>query len=182
MLEKNNKIMLFVDFQEKLMPAMEEVERLEDKTVRLAKGAVVLGLPIIVTEQYAKGLGNTVAPINDAFDGNAEYFDKIHFSAVAEEGFKELLEKKGKGYKEVVVSGIESHICVMQTALDLVNIGYKVYVIEDCVSSRNLNDKKIAINRMSNAGVIVTTSESILFEILGNAKEKEFKEISKIIK
>ncbi len=176
------KIILFVDFQERLMPAMDGLEVLTDKTIKLAKGAAVLGMPILVTEQYAKGLGNTVASIKEALAEKAEYFDKTHFSAVAEEGFMEFINKHGRGCKEIVVCGIETHICVAQTALDLLKKGYKVLVVEDCVSSRNSNDKKVAIARMAKAGVEISTCEAILFDILQDAKTEGFKEISKIIK
>ncbi len=181
-IEKAERVILFVDFQERLIPAIAEVDALVDKTVRLAKGAAVLDLPILVTEQYKKGLGATIEPINAAFDGKAKYFEKTAFSAAREEGFVEFLEAEGKGIKEIVICGIESHICVTQTALDLVELGYKVYVAEDCVSSRNLNDKAVAVRRMRDAGVIATTVESVLFEVMLHAKAEAFKEVSKIIK
>ncbi len=181
-MSKREKVMLFIDFQEKLMPAINCCGELTENTVKLAKGAAELNLPILVTEQYVKGLGPTIDTINEAFGGKATYFEKMHFSAVGEEGFLDYLEKEGKGYKEVVICGIETHICVAQTALDLVEKGYKVYVVEDCCGSRTDNNKKIAIDRMARAGVIITTYEAILFEILEYAKSEGFKEVSRIIK
>ena len=176
------KVFLFVDFQERLMPVMDNVETLEDKVIRLAKGAVALDMPILVTEQYTKGLGFTVDPLKEVFEDKALYFEKTSFSAVGEEGFMEFFEKNAKGYKEIIICGIEAHICVLQTALDFMEKGYKVRVVEDCVRSRSNNDKKMAVRRMRSEGMDITTCETILFEILGGAKVEGFKEISKIIK
>jgi len=187
---KKDAVLVAIDFQEKLMPAIKDHETLEETTVKLIKGCRVLNVPILITQQYTKGLGPTTARITEAitadlFDGilrSAEYtpIEKTTFSAMKEPEFVKAITDCGK--KTVIICGIEAHICVQQTALDLLEAGYQVFLVYDCVASRKESDKKQSRRRLAAAGAVVTTYESVLYEILGGAKEVGFKQISAIVK
>jgi nicotinamidase-related amidase len=142
-----------------------------------------MGLPIILTQQYTKGLGETVPVILEALDTTGSPFDKIEktsFSCYGEPTFVTALEQTLR--KTVILCGIETHVCVQQTALDLLENGYMVYLIHDCVSSRSNNDKKYAQRRIGEAGAVGTTYEALLFELCVSAKAPEFKAISALVK
>lgn len=178
-INREETVLVMIDFQERLMPAMKDHDELEDAIVKLVRGVRVLDVPIIVTQQYTKGLGPTVKPIADAL-GDFTPIEKTDFSAAAELDFLEMLNASKK--TTVVLCGIETHVCVAQTALILLELGYDVFLVEDCVSSRSKSDKKSAIGRMIQAGARPVTVEGVLFELLGTAKAPEFKEISQIVK
>lgn len=189
-IEKNDAILVAIDFQEKLLPAMKNADELEETVIKLIQGCRVLGVPVIVTQQYTKGLGETTAPIRAAlteelFEGYVPAasftpIEKTDFSAMKVEEFKEALKAEGKN--TVILCGIEAHICVQQTCIELLEAGYDVFVINDCISSRSSSNKKYSVRRMSEAGAICTTYESALYEMLGGAKEAGFKQISRIVK
>ena len=168
-------IALVIDYQEKLVPVMYEKERMIQDSAILLAGLKMLKVPMIITQQYTKGLGTTVKEITDAV-GHEEYIDKISFSAY------ESVKEKIQGKKFVIVCGIETHICVLQTVIDLAANGYIPVVVEDCVSSRKLNDRRVALKRMREEGAIVTTYESILFELLKVAGTETSKKIQRLIK
>ena len=178
-LTKENCILIAIDYQEKLVPAMYEKEALIDKSARLIKGFGILGMPVIITEQYPKGLGATIAEIKDA-DPMAEIIEKNTFSAWDNEECVELVRKINR--PNAVVVGIETHVCEQQTVLAMLEEGYNVYVAADCVSSRSAFDRDISIERMRSAGAVITTYESILFDILQWSKADEFKQISALVK
>lgn len=178
-IKKENTILTSIDFQEKLLPAMFEADKVEAAAVKLAAGLDVLGVPKLVTTQYAKGLGATVAPVAEAL-GDFEPIDKSSFSAWKNEEYKSALEESGR--RTVILVGIETHICVEQTALDLLENGYTVFVPADCVQSRNPINKELSLRRMEAAGVVITCWESILYELLGSSRAAEFKAISAIVK
>lgn len=186
-IRKDDSILLLIDFQEKLLPAMKLAEEIEEKTIRLIKGCKAFNLPILATQQYTKGLGDTVASIKKALeetlpnnDAMVKIFEKTSFSCLGEHNFLQTLKSLDR--RSIIVAGIESHVCVEQTVLDLLEMGYSVFVIADGISSRNNNDRKYAQRRMSEAGAVITTYEAALFEMLGNAKSPLFKTISKIVK
>ena len=179
LLTREDTLFVVIDFQEKLMPVMHDKELLEDKTVRLIKGMEALGIPKIVTQQYTRGIGETIPSVAEAL-GEFQPIDKTSFSCMLNEEFASQVKAAGK--KNVVICGIEAHICVQQTALQLMEEGYNVYIAADCISSRSLNDKVWAAERMERAGAIVTTYESILYEILKDSKADGFKAVSKIVK
>ena len=179
LLTREDTAFVAIDFQEKLMPAMSGMEELEDKVVRLIKGMKALGIPTIVTQQYTKGLGETIPSIADAL-GDFEHVEKNTFGCMANEEFASKIKELGK--KDIVVCGIEAHICVQQTVLQLMEEGYNVYLPADCVSSRSENDKLWSITRMGEAGAVITTYEAVLYEILRDSKAEGFKEISAIVK
>lgn len=166
---------LVVDYQEKLVPVMREKELLIYHSQILLQGLKVLDVPMIITQQYTKGLGTTVQDITAAI-GKEEFVEKISFSAF--ENVKEMLS----GKRFVIVCGIEAHICVLQTVIGLAAAGYVPVVVEDCISSRKKYDKKIALERMKQEGAIITTTESLLFELLREAGTETSKKIQRLIK
>ena len=174
-IERDNTVALVIDYQEKLVPVMDEKERLIQNSSILLAGLKYLGVPMIVTQQYTKGLGITVQEIREAMESD-DYIDKISFTAF--DSVKEQIMDK----KFVIVCGIEAHICVLQTVIDLVEEGFVPVVVEDCISSRKPNDKEVAIRRMLEEGAIVTTYESLLFELLKIAGTEESKRIQRLIK
>lgn len=169
-----------IDLQEKLVPAMYEREELIENTVRLITGLNIIGVPGFATTQYEKGLGSVVGDITGAL-GYEEHIDKNTFSIMGCSEFVEKFTPAAEG-RDVILFGIETHICLMQSALDMLEREYRVYIPADCVSSRKKYDKDMALKRLANAGCIVTTSEALLFEIIRGAKHPAFKEISKLVK
>ena len=174
-----NTVALVVDFQEKLMPVMAEKETLEMRTGILLKGLKTLDIPTIVTQQYTRGIGMTIPSIAEA-EGSGEYFDKITFSCFEDANIRNAVEQSGR--KLVIVCGIEEHICVLQTCIDLKAAGYQPILVMDCISSRKLSDKEGALLRAQQEGILLTTSEAILFELTRKAGSPVFKEISRLIK
>lgn len=176
---KEKSICLVIDFQERLVPAISDNEKLVARTEKFLKGLSVLGVPMIVTQQYTKGLGMTLPKLLEAAS-TEEYFDKIHFDGMKDEAIcKAVKEYKPK---RVYVCGVEAHICVLQSAMSLKEQGYEVFLVTDCIGSRNSYDKEMAIARGMQEGIKVTTYESALYELLVKAGSEEFKEISKIVK
>ena len=178
-LKKEEAILLLIDIQEKMMPAIKNKEELEATVLKLAKGCKILDVPILISQQYTKGLGETIPVLKEAI-GEFDPIEKISFSCCCEPSFVFALEKIGR--KKVIVAGVEAHICVQQTVLDLLEMGYQVYLINDCVGSRSNNDKKYAQRRMAENGAVGTTMEAVLFELCEHAKIPKFKEISNLIK
>ena len=174
-IERENAVALVIDYQEKLVQVMEKRYKLIQNSSILLAGLNVLGVPIVITQQYTRGLGTTVKEITDAA-GDDEYVEKISFSAY------ESVKEKIAGKKFVIVCGIEAHICVMQTVIDLAAAGYVPVIVEDCISSRKDSDRKAAIKRMRSEGAVVATYESILFELLKVAGTEESKKIQRLIK
>lgn len=174
-----NAVLVVIDFQERLARVMHQREKLIDNTQRLIKGIQVLGIPIIATEQYPQGLGPTIPEVSQVWS-NVQPIPKLSFSCCGDERF--LKELKAQNRKQVLVAGIESHVCVYQTAIDLLDSGYEVQVVTDCVSSRTPENREIGLQRMNCAGARLTSTETALFELLRVAKGDKFKEISRIVK
>jgi len=170
---------LVIDIQEKLFPFIAGNETLAKNSGILIQGLQVLQIPVLVTEQYTKGLGPTIQSLQQHLQGIG-VMEKMAFSCCDDQVFMNKLGELKK--KFIVITGIESHVCVMQTAIDLLEHEFIPVVAEDCVSSRNLNDKAMAINRMRRSGAIITTYESILFELLRYSGTDEFKAISRLVK
>lgn len=172
---REEAVALVVDYQEKLVPVMREKELLIYHSQILLQGLKILDVPMIITQQYTKGLGTTVEDITAAI-GTEAYVEKISFSAY------EQVKEQIQGKKFVIVCGIEAHICVLQTVIDLAAAGYIPVVVEDCISSRKKYDKKIALERMKQEGAMITTTESLLFELLREAGTDTSKKIQRLIK
>lgn len=178
-LSRDTTALLVVDIQEKILSVMKDPDYVVKNTLKLIKGFKVLNIPIFYTEQYPKGLGATAGPLLKELEGLSA-IQKTSFScALAGNLFTRL---KDNNVSQVVVAGIESHVCIQQTALDLIANGFQANLAADATSSRNDSDYKFALDRMRAHGVEITTTESILFELLSVAGTDEFKMISKIIK
>jgi len=175
-----DSLLLIIDVQEKLFTHISNNRTLLENTIKLIKGIKVLNLPIIVTEQYTKGLGSTLEEIKSELGNEYKPYEKMTFSCCKEEIFLDRLSKINR--KNIIICGIETHVCVLQTVVDLLGSGFNPIVVEDCVSSRKENDKNIAIKRMYKENAIITTYESILLELCVKAGTETFKLISKIIK
>ncbi len=176
---RENTSAVLIDVQERLFPHIHRHDELANRTAILLQGLKALNVPILVTEQYVKGLGATIPPLAEQIEGIKRY-EKMTFSCCGNEDFMEEIVHSKK--KEIILFGIESHVCVLQTCLDLLSRGLNVVIIEDCVSSRKQSDKEIAIHRMRQEGARISTSESILFELCKAAGSDTFKQISKLVK
>lgn len=164
-----------IDYQEKLIPVMYEKERLMEHSKILLAGLQTLGIPITVTQQYTKGLGMTDASLRKVI-GTEEYKEKITFSAL------DVIREEIQGKKYILLCGIEAHICVLQTLIDLKAEGYIPVLVEDCISSRTAHNKEMAIERAKQEGAIITTYEAILFELLKIAGTETSKKIQRLVK
>ncbi len=178
-LTTGNAILVLIDYQERLFPAMHEKEPLLENVLKLVKGVNALGVPLLVTEQYPKGLGPTLPQIKELLPGITP-IEKTCFNSCEEGDFTNAL--KASGRQQVLIAGIESHICVYQTAMALARSGYQVQVVSDCCSSRNPHNKQIALLKMGAAGISPATAEMVLFELLKVGRGDVFKQISAIVK
>ena len=170
---------LIIDFQEKLVPAIANNEEIVAKAATFVAGLKELGVPMAVTQQYTKGLGDTVAPIKEAL-GEFEPMEKMSFSAMGCEEFVAWVKAQGK--KTILVCGVEAHICVLQSIIDLLGEGFRVFIVADCVGSRMVYNKEYAIQRATQEGAYVTTCEGALYEMVQGAGTPHFKAISKLTK
>lgn len=178
-LDSNNSLLLIIDVQEKLVNMLNK-NVVVNKTASLAKAANILGIPTIVTQQYSKGLGETIDAVKQNLAGNTKIIEKTSFSAVKAEGFLDILKSFNK--TQIVICGIETHVCVHQSVADLIEAGYDVYVAKDACASRNKYEFKQGIDLMQANGAKISCLEIILFEWLKDAKNPKFKEIQGLIK
>ena len=176
---KEDTIAVMIDMQEKLAPHIHEIEEVVANQKILVQGLQALEIPILATEQYRKGLGTTLADLNELL-GTTEPTEKMTFSCWDDQGFKAALKDSGK--KSVILFGIETHVCVLQTVLDLLEDGYQPVIIENCVSSRKEKDKQLALRRMEQEGAVISSAESILFELCRVSGTDAFKQISRLVK
>jgi len=178
-LNADNTFLVLVDFQERLFPVMHDREELLRNVLKLVQGAKVLEIPIVLTEQYPKGLGPTLPEIQELLP-EIKPIEKVCFNCCDEGAFGRALDSLKR--KQVLIAGIEAHICVYQTAMALFRSGYEVQVVVDCVSSREPENKRVSLFKMGAAGVSPTTVEMALFELLKVARGDKFKQISDIVK
>lgn len=171
-------VLLIIDIQDKLVKPMKYGDQVIENTNILISAAEEFNMPIIYTEQYPKGLGNTVTELEERLK-NAKRFEKTRFTAYIEE-VKETLKEIGR--KKIIISGMETHICVYQTARDLINDGYDVFVVKDSVSSRTKDNYLNGLSMMESMGAVVTNTETVIFDLLKKAGTPEFKVLSKLIK
>ena len=171
--------LVVIDVQEKLFRFMNEKEMLVKNLQKLIRGALLIDIPIILTEQYPDGLGPTIAEVAELMP-KVNRIPKLSFSCCGEEHF--LREVHTLNRKQIIIVGIETHVCVYQTAADLLNLGYQVQIVADCVSSRTSFNTTVALERMKTEGVILTSTEMVLFELLKTAENANFKEFQRIIK
>ena len=178
-IKAEDSLFCLVDVQDKLYPHVTNKDEVEKNLITLVKGLKVLSIPFIVNEQYKKGIGETIPSLKELVQ-DYPHFEKTTFSCCQNEPTMEAITAADK--KVVIVAGIETHVCVLQTCLDLLEGGYEVVLVTDCCTSRKQNDTDVAITRLVQAGVIPTTYESLLFELTVNAKNPVFKEISSLVK
>ncbi|NLH74699.1 MAG: hydrolase [Verrucomicrobia bacterium] len=171
--------LIVIDIQERLLPTIFEKERVARNAVLLIRGMQILGRNILVTEQYPKGIGPTVPEVAAALEG-FHPLEKVTFSAVRADGFNRAFAKMDA--TDVVLCGIEAHVCVAQTCLDLLERGLRVFVVSDAVSSRTPENWKLGLERMRNAGAVIVSTEMILFELLERAGTTEFKQLLPLLK
>jgi nicotinamidase-related amidase len=175
MLERERAALVVIDVQEGFRRAVPGFERVAKATATLIEGAEAIGIPIVVTEQYPKGLGETAPEVAGRLPDGVEPLEKVCFSAADAQGF-DL-----GGRDQALVCGIETHVCVNQTALDLLGSGVEVQVAEDAVASRSEENKRVGLHKMERAGATLTSVETALFELLGRAGTDEFKRVQKLI-
>ncbi len=172
-------VMVLIDMQERLVPHIANIEKCNENIIRLLKAQAILNIPLIVTEQYPKGLGKTIKELR-VFLNSATFVEKRTFSSFKEPNFYKKITKDL--YKTVVLFGIESHVCVFQTALDAKKEGFDVILIADAISSRTEQNKKYAIDAMRQEGIKIFSTEMFLFMAVKDSKHPSFKEISKLLK
>jgi nicotinamidase-related amidase len=175
-LTTENAVLLLIDLQQKLVPAIADADAMVARSVRLAEAAQLLDVPIRATEQYPAGLGPTVAALA-AYP--REVLPKTTFSAAGDPGFAALLPA---GTREVVIAGCEAHVCVLQTALDLADSGYRAVIAADAAGSRDPLDREAGIARARQHGVEIVTSEMVLFEWLRDARHPRFRDVQKLLR
>lgn len=173
-LDRKDALLLVIDIQERLAAAMAERERVVENTGHLIAAAGLLDVPVLLTEQYPKGLGPTVPEVRAALPSLAA-IEKLTFDCCAEPSFPPSLERGGRS--TVIVCGMEAHICVLQTVLGLLGGGRRVHVVADAVCSRNPSNAHTALELLRDAGAVVTCAETVLFQLLGRAGTPEFKTI-----
>jgi Amidases related to nicotinamidase len=170
--------LLIVDVQEAFRSAVDDFSLIASRIATAARAFQILELPIIVTEQYPKGLGRTAEEIQLSLPANVEPIEKTMFSAGREAGVIQALKEK----KQIVLCGLETHICLNQTAHDLLDQGFEVHLLTDCVSSRFESDKQAGLSKMFASGVIPSSVETALFEMMKDSKHPHFKEIQALVK
>ncbi len=179
-LDKDKTVLVVVDLQEAFRFPINDFAEIASRTSIAVRGFQILNLPIIVTEQYPKGLGRTAEEILFSLTQDFEIIEKTAFSSCGASAFMEKLRETGA--KKVVLCGLETHVCINQTAHDLLNEGFEVHLLTDCVSSRFTNDKETALRKMQMSGVVPSCVEMALFELMKDAKHEQFKEIQELIK
>ena len=179
MLATENSILIVIDVQDRLVRVMHQRESLVENLRRFISGAVVLDIPMIVTEQDPEKLGATIPEISSLLE-DVQPIHKSSFSCCKTEAFMEELGRIKRG--QIIIAGVEAHVCVYQTAVDLLHEGYEVHIVTDCTSSRTEDNRNLAIERMRDEGVKLTGTEMALFELLKIARGERFRKISRLVK
>jgi nicotinamidase-related amidase len=179
-LDRDRAVLVVIDVQEKLCRAMDEkvLERLAGNIGILQEAARELGLPVVATEQYVKGLGETLCVLKEKLVEPA--IEKMAFSCCGESSFPEKL--KALGRQQVIVTGMETHVCVLQTVLELLDAGYAVHLVRDAVMSRRKDNWFVGLETAREAGAVITSTETALFQLLRVAGSEEFKKLSKLVR
>ena len=180
MLDREQAVLVVVDVQERLVPAMPKkvYKKLRKSIDMLIKAAVELGVPVLTTEQYPRGLGHTVSELDSACKQTV--IEKVSFGCCGESTFMDKLKELGRS--QVILTGMEAHVCVYQTVLGLLESGYHVHLVGDAICSRNKNDYLAGVDNARCAGAVVTTTEMALFQMLQKAGTPEFKVVSGLVK
>lgn len=170
-----DSVLMIIDIQERMMPVMDHGEQVVSKTITLVKTAEKLAIPIILIEMYPKGLGKTVPEVMEHI-ADVPRFEKITFSACCEQLMKEHLKKLGR--RKIIVTGMETHVCVLQTVRGLLELGYQVFLVGDAVSSRTKHNYRNALALMHDMGAVITNTETVFFDLMKQAGTPVFKELS----
>lgn len=180
-LEREKALLVVIDVQEKLCLAMNEpvLNKLSKNIGILLDTAIELNIPVLITEQYVKGLGATLPELKEK-SGTAECYEKMTFSCCGNPDFIAAIKKSGRN--QIIISGMETHVCVLQTVIELREVGFNVHLVKDAVMSRNKQNWRTAIDSMTLAGVVPTSTESVLFQLLKIAGTDEFKKLSKLVR
>lgn len=182
-LRAEESVLVVVDVQDRLLPAIHDSARVLRTVTTLLTGAGLLGVPVIVTEQYPKGLGGTVESVRAALPAGTPTIEKITFACTGEPAFNAALDAlAAQGRRQIVVCGTEAHVCVLQTVLGLRQAGRSPYLVADAVSSRTPENHAAAVQRMSAAGIPVVTTEMALFEWMERAGTPQFKAVSALVR
>jgi isochorismate hydrolase len=181
-LTRERAVLVVCDVQDRLFPAMDADHREEVmRNIKvLATSARRLSVPIVVTEQYPKGLGHTLPELMETLGPDIEPHEKVTFSCYGAETFRARLEASGA--REIVLTGIEAHVCVLMSALDLVATGHTVHVVADAVTSRSQANWRFAMEQLRQADAVVTTTETVLFQLLRQADTDEFRELARLVR
>jgi len=179
-LDADNAVLVVIDIQERLVPAMpqEVYLRLRDTVEMLVSVAELLGVPVVTTEQYPKGIGHTVPELADAC--KSAVIEKVSFGCCGEPNF--LAALKDLGRSQVIITGMEAHVCVYQTVLGLLEDGYHIHLLRDAICSRNKTDYLAGLDNAAQAGAVVTTAETVLFQMLQKSTHEQFRAVSKLVK
>lgn len=176
---REQSLLLIVDIQEKLAPAILNAENVVANAAKLIRAAKQLSVPVLASEQYPTGLGRTVPALRELLPA-AALFDKTHFSCLGEPGVADRLHQQQR--RQIIICGMEAHVCVLQTAMDIKAAGFSPIVVADAVSSRRVESYELGLARMRDAGVAIVTTEMVLFEWIGQAGTPEFKALLPLIK
>ena len=179
-LDLGSTALAVIDMQESFRQHIADFTELAVRVARVAHAAQLLGVPVFVTEQYPKGLGRTAAEIRAVLPAELEVIEKTAFSSCGAGAFVAALERAGA--RHVLVCGIEAHVCVNQTAHDLLAGGYKVHLLTDCISSRAEHNRQVGLSKMRQSGALPSSTELALFELMRDARHEQFKAIQKLIK
>ena len=179
-LDPSRTALAVIDVQESFRPHIPDFHVVAARCALVAHAAQLLGLPVVVTEQYPKGLGRTAAEIAAALPADFEPVEKTAFSSCGAQAFVSRLEAAGA--RQILLCGIEAHVCVNQTAHDLLARGYQVHVLTDCVSARAEQNRRVGLDKMFRSGALPSSTELALFELMRDARHEQFKAIQKLIK
>mgnify|MGYP001027959046 CR=1 FL=1 len=179
LIQREGSVLVVIDLQEKLLPHIAEKDEISKNIEKLVRFAKIMRIPIVMTEQYPKGLGPTILGVKQLVP-ETEPIEKVEFSCFGSERFTEALARLKA--RTLIIAGIEAHICVTQTAIEAVSNGYEAYVVSDGVSSRRLDDKATALERMRQSGVTIASTEMLMYELLEKAGTPEFKAALEMVK
>lgn len=179
-LDPKRTALAVIDMQESFRGPIPDFDEIAARVARVVEGARLLGVPVVVTEQYPKGLGRTAAEIRSVLPEGFEPIEKTAFSSCGAQEFAARLESAGA--RQVLLCGIEAHVCVNQTAHDLLASGYQVHLLADCISSRSPQNRQVGLDKMRQSGALPSSTEMALFELMRDARHEQFKAIQKLIK
>ena len=179
-LDRSRTALVVIDVQEAFRSSIPDFSEIADNISIAVRGCRILGVPVLVTEQYPKGLGRTAEEIRLALPDDLEPIEKTAFSSCGARAFVDELRKLGA--KQIVLCGVETHVCVNQTAHDLLDEGFDVHLLTDCVGSRFEHDKTAGLEKMRSSGIAPSSNEMMLFELMRDAKHEKFKEIQQLIR